>query len=213
MDVLNKNRRDNRAVVQNADIGLILRDHFPNDAGIRQYLVERYRNQPVTEHAVALAMVAPEAPELSFTSDFSVLGNEIGDWAVAILVGARRAPSDTFCQLLAAMVCRNWRTQFDAQHIINLAVGERLASDVDLEPLLCAQISEDAHPSIIGSFTRYLAAAGRLSSANREKALALLATLEIKQRLPLIGYDAIADQKRTLRLILLDALASGLEYA
>lgn len=111
------------------------------------------------------------------------------------------------------MVSRSGRTQFDAQQVIILAVEERLARDTELESLICAQISGDVHPSVAGSFARYLAACGKLGVAAREKACFLLGTLEREQNLPVIGYDAFAGQKRALRLTLLDALASGLEYA
>src|SRR5690554_2050981 len=51
-------------------------------------------------------------------------------------VAAFRADSNDFCRLLEAMVTRRWRTEFDAQHITNLAVQERLLRDSELEVLL-----------------------------------------------------------------------------
>lgn len=213
LEALDASVRDNSAVMSNADIAVILREHFPHDASLRQRLTERYQNEQSIETAITLAVYAPDAQELPFTTNFEALGREVGDWAVAVWLGAWRTDSSTFCRLLTAMVGRGWRTQFDAQHIINLAVEERLAKDTELESLLCAQISEHVHPSVVGSFARYLAAAGRLGVTARDQACALLDTLEREQRLPVIGYDAIIGQKRALRLTLLDTLASGLEYA
>ncbi|WP_172316314.1 NACHT domain-containing protein [Paraburkholderia solitsugae] len=202
--------RNDRAMV-NADVGLILRDHFAGDTGVRQQLVKRFKEMPVVATAIPLAIFAPDAEELPLAIDFDALGHEFADWTVAVHVAARRADSAAFCKLLEAIVTRRWRSQFDAQQITNLAIEERLQRDSQLEGLLSARIGKDVDPSISGSFARFLAAAGKLGPDARSRALDLLQAFGTGQRLPVAGYDAIADQWRSARTTLLDAVSAGLE--
>lgn len=206
----NRNQRNDDAAI-NAEVGLILRSHFLGDADVRQRLVQQFKEMPGTVTAIPLAIFAPAADELVLPIDFNVLGREFADWAIAVHVAACRTDSTSFCKLLEAMVTRRWRSQFDAQQIINLAIEERLQRDSELEDLLSARIREDVDPSISGSFARYLAAAGKLGPEARGRALGLLHALGANQRLPVAGYDAIADQWRATRATLLDAISAGLE--
>lgn len=212
-DMLDSRDRHNGRAMINADVGLFLRDHFSGDAGVRHQLVERFKATPITMTAIPLAIFAPDAEDLPFPIDFDVLGHEFADWTVAVHVAAYRADSATFCKLLEAMATRPRRTQFDAQQITNLAVEERLQRDSKLEGLMSARIEKDVNPSISGSFARYLAAAGKLSPEVRSRALELLETFRISQRLPVAGYDAISDQWRAVRATLLDAVTAGLELS
>lgn len=134
-----------------------------------------------------------------------------GDWTTAVHVAACRADSHEFTALLEAMVTRQSRTKFDAQEITNLAVQERLQRDPELEGLLNARLQPDVDRSISGSFARYLAAAGKLDASVRVNVLNLLRVVAAEQRLPLAGYDAIADEWRCTRATLLDALSAGLD--
>lgn len=202
--------RNDRAMV-NAEVGLILRNHFSGDPSVRHRLVERFKNDPVTATAMPLAIFAPEAEVLPLPIDLEALGREFGDWTIAIHVAACRVDSAAFCNLLEAMVTRPWRSQFDVQQVSNLAVEERLQRDPQLEVLLSTRIGKDIHPSISGSFARYLAAAGKLNPTTRSRTIELLQSFGINQRLPTAGYDAVADQWRAARATLLDAISAGLE--
>lgn len=210
-DALDSPHDGNDRAMSNADVGLILRDNFSGDPDVRQRLVERFKKTPVTATAIPLAIFAPDAEELPFSSDFAAFGHELADWAVGVHVAACRVDSAAFCRLLEAMVTRRSRTQFDAQQITNLAVEERLQRDSEVEGLLSGRIREDVSPSISGSFARYLAAAGKLGPDARGRALDLLQAFRANQRLPTAGYDAIADQWRAARATLLDAVSAGLE--
>ncbi|MDX1296733.1 MAG: NACHT domain-containing protein [Pseudomonas sp.] len=210
-DMLDSRDRHNDRAMVNADVGLILRDHFAGDSGVRQRLIERFQESPVTATAIPLAIFAPDAEDLPLSLNFDVLGHEFADWTVAVHVAAYRADSTAFCKLLEAMVTRQWRSQFDAQQITNLVIVERLQRDSELEGLLSARIGKDVNPSISGSFARYLAAAGKLSPEANGRALDLLQAFGTNQRLPVAGYDAIADQWRAARATLLDAVTAGLE--
>jgi energy-coupling factor transporter ATP-binding protein EcfA2 len=201
---------NNRAIV-NGEIGIILRDHFSGNVSVRQKLVERFRKAPITANAIPLAIFAPDDDELPFPVEFKTFGGEFGDWAVAMHVAAHRADSVTFCALLEAVVTRRSLTQFDAQQITNLAVEERLLQDPELEDLMIARIESEAEPSVSGSFARYLTTAGKLNSEARGRALDLLSAFSANQRLPVAGYDAVADQWRAVRATLLDAVSAGLE--
>ncbi|MDP3670874.1 MAG: NACHT domain-containing protein [Telluria sp.] len=210
-DTLDNSDFGNDRAMATADVGLILREHFSGDAGVRQRLVERYKKTPVTATAIPLAIFAPDAEELPLPIDLGALGHEFAGWTLAVHVAASRADSAAFCKLLEAMVTRQWHSQFDAQQITNLAVEERLLRDSELEGLLIAKIGTDVNPSISGSFARYLAAAGKLSPEARGRTLDLLRAFGTNQRLPVAGYDAIADQWRAARATLLDAVSAGLE--
>ena len=78
---------------------------------------------------------------------------------------------------------------------------------------MSAKIDKTINPSISGSFARYLAAAGKLGAETRSKCLDLLQALAINQRLPVAGYDAIADQWRAVRVVILDAISAELELS
>lgn len=201
---------NDRAIVT-AEVGLILRNHFSGDSSIRHQLVERFKRDPTTATAMPLAIFAPNTAVLPLPSGFEALGQEFGDWAVAVHVAAYHLDSAAFCNLLEAMLTRPRVSKFDAQQITNLAVTERLQRDPKLEVLLSTKIRKDVHPSISGSFTRYLAAAGKLNPMARSRSLNLLQAFAIHQRLPVAGYDAIADQWRAVRATLLDAVSAGLE--
>lgn len=210
-ETLDRREHRNDRAMDNAEVGLILRDHFSDDMDVRQQLLERFKKTRRTATAIPLAIFAPDAEELPFPIDFDSLGHEFTDWTVAVHVAACRADSVDFCRLLEAMVTRRQRSQFDAQQITNLAVEERLQWDSELEGLLSARIGKGVNPSISGSFARYLAAAGKLSPEARNRALDLLQEFGSNQRLPVAGYDAIADQWRATRATLLDAVSAGLE--
>lgn len=210
-EALTQRDHGNNQALVNGEIGLILRNHFPNNANLRQKLVELYRQSRITANALPLAIFAPDATELAYPIDLETLGNEFANWAVAVHVAAYHADSATFCALLEAVVTRRWLTQFDAQQITNLAVEERLLRDPELLELMMVRIGRNADPSISGSFVRFLAAAGKLTSEARARALDLLSALGANQSLPIAGYDAVADQWRAVRATLLDAVSAGLE--
>ncbi|WP_278412567.1 NACHT domain-containing protein [Stutzerimonas kunmingensis] len=211
LDMLDTYDRRNDLATRNAEVGLILREHFNGNTDVRRRLIEGYKQRPVTANAISLAIFAPDAEDLPLSLDMSTLGQEFADWAVAVHVAAFRADSATFCKLLEGMVTRRWRSQFDAQQITNIAVEERLQRDSKLEDLLSARVVPDIDPSISGSFARYLAAGGKFGAETRSRALDLLQKLGTSQRLPVAGYDAVADQWRAVRATLLDATAAGLE--
>lgn len=210
-DTLDSHNYRNDRAMSNADVGLILRDQFFGNAGVREGLVDRFKKAPRAATAISLAIFAPGAEELPLHLDFEALGHDFADWTVAVHVAAFRADSAAFCRLLEAMVMRSWHSQFDAQQTTNLAVEERLRRDSELEGLLSERIRRDVNPSISGSFARYLAAAGKFRPEARARALDLLQAFGANQRLPIAGYDAIADQWRAVRATLLDAASAGLE--
>lgn len=209
-DVLEQGDRDNNSATVNAEIAAVLRTHFPEDAEVQERLVAMYRKSPCAEMAITLAVYSPHATELPVLTAQN-LGGNFGNWTIATYVAAWRADSHEFVALLEAMVTREFRTQFDAQKITNLAVQERLQHDAELEGLLSAYLRPDVDRSVSGSFARYLAAAGKLDTNMRANVVELLRVVTSEQRLPLAGYDAIADEWRCTRTTLLDALSEGLD--
>lgn len=211
LDTLDKGGGYNDRAVVNANVALILREHFLSDLGVRQQLVDRLQKRPYVATAISLAIFAPDAQELRRFINLKVPDCEFADWTVIVHVAANEAGSASFCELLEAMVTRQRRSKFDAQHFTNLAIEERLQRDQELEELMGGKICKETDPSISGSFARYLAAAGKLNSKARSRALELLDSIGSSQRLPVAGYDAVEDQWRALRATLLDAVSAGLE--
>lgn len=205
-NVLERKNKDNTSAMINGEIAVVLRAHFPDNADVQSRLIALCRQSPGTETAIALAVYSPAASELPPLNEQRP-GLHFGDWTVAVHIAAYRANSHEFADLLEAMVTRDFRTQFDAQEITNLAIQERLQRDPELEQLLCARLRLDVDLSISGSFARYLAAAGKLDVTVQAKVRELLSTVTAEQSLPLSGYDAIADDWRATRATLLDALS------
>ena len=210
-DSLEVRHQGNDKASMHAEIGLILRDHFANDSDVRKRLVDRYKTKPTTVTAIPLAIFSPDAEELVLPIDFDSLDLKLGDWTVAVHVAAWRADGEAFRELLEAMVTRRGRSNYDAQQITNMAIEARLHRDPDLAELLKARIRKDIHPSICGSFARYLASAGKFDSETRGRVLALLNEFGKEQRLPIAGYDAVADQWRSVRATLLDSIYTELD--
>lgn len=213
LDTLDKGDRYNDRALVNANVGLILREHYPNDSSVRQQLVERFQKLECVSTAIALAIFAPDSQKLRKFIDLNVPGNEFGGWTLSVHVAANQADSASFSELLQAMVVRRRRTKFDAQQFTNLAVEERLQRDQELEDLMSRKICINVDPCISGSFARYLATAGKLNPNARDRAIEVLDSLGANQRLPLAGYDAVGDQWRALRATLLDAISAGLELS
>ncbi len=211
-DTLNHPDQNNETALINAEVALILRENFPDNEGVRMKLLEWFKKRPSAVTEIPLAIFAPNSSELAFSSNFDQLGHQLADWTVAIYKAASRADTVTFCKLLEAMVTRKRLTRFDAQRITNLAVEERLQRDSELEEMMSTKIAIDVDPSISGSFARYLAAAGKLSAEARLVTIGLLEDFGRKQRLPISGYDAIADQWRAVRITLLDAVSYDIDH-
>jgi hypothetical protein len=205
--------RDHRndRVANEAEIGLILRAQFPDSHDVRARLSARFEKHPSVLYAAALAAFDPDAAALPARVDLRQLGREFGDWAPAFHIAARRADAASFVELVEVMIRRPWRSQFDAQAVVNDAVVERLARDSTLAGLLITRIDPAVDPSISASVSRYLASAGVFSPDARTRASDLLALLTRGQRVPVAGYDATADRWRAARATLLDALHAGLD--
>lgn len=211
-DVLERNDMNNSAAMDNGEIAVILRTHFPNDAAVQNRLVALHKRSPSAATAITLAVYSPETSELP-SPTLRDLGHDFGDWAAAVHLAACRADSHEFVALLEAMLTRHFRSRFDAQEITNLAVQERLQRDTELERLFSDRLCPDVDRSISGSFARYLAAAGKLDASVQATVAELLHALVAEQSLPLSGYDALADDWRATRATLLDALTAGFYLA
>jgi energy-coupling factor transporter ATP-binding protein EcfA2 len=211
LEALSQTNHRNDQAMENAVVAHILSEQFPQDEDLRRRLAEQYKMAPVMPNALPLAIYDPNCAELDALTSSSSLGHEFGDWAVAIQISSRRHGTEAFARLVEAMVCRPWASIFDVQQTINLAVADRLQRDSELETLMAKRIADGVHPSVVGSFARYLAAAGKFSPELREKALALIRSHRASQRIPVAGYDAVGDERRVLRATLLDAVSAGLD--
>jgi len=212
-DFFARRHQDNRAASENGEVGLILRANFPGDQAIAGRLADQFARTRSTPIGLALAIHSPGAAILADAIDTHQLGQDFGDWAMAIHVAAEIAAAGPFQSLVEAMLTRRWRSRFDAQAIINIAVQDRLQNDVTLQEAFTARLDVLADPTVSASAARFLAAAGRFNADARAKALAMLADLRRGQSLPQAAYDALSDRWRTTREIFLDAVYGGLETA
>ncbi|EJU10119.1 hypothetical protein LH128_25573 [Sphingomonas sp. LH128] len=209
-DVLDRSQHDNRWALYNGEVALLLRDQFPDAANVREGIIERFERAP-HEHAIVLAIYAPGTGLIPVPRISEHLGREFGDWATAIHASASQAPIDQFCQIMDAMLTRRWRSEFDCQHIVNVAILERFRKDPEAERCVLDRLNASVHPSISGSAARYLAAAGKLAGPVQDPIKSLLQTLASSQSIPVAGLDAQAGEWRTLRVTLLDALQAGMD--
>lgn len=207
-----KDRGNDRAMI-NAEFALILKDHFPGDLVVHGHLTERLKSFPSAEAALVLSIFDPGTDALTMPEDLDDLDGGFGAWAAVVHLGAGRLDAENFCRLIAAMLTRRYRIQFDAQAIINRAIEERVRTDDVLQQLMVEHLHGETHPTISGSFARYLAAAGRLSPDARARAMRLIHQTSDERHVPIAGFDAISEQWRAVRATLLDAVSAGLELA
>ncbi|MER8905207.1 hypothetical protein [Mesorhizobium sp. M0772] len=194
-----------------AEIALILAEQFGGDAAVRDQLVERMRHSHSSASVLALALHSPGDPALAALPEIRVPQRELGQWATIVHIAASFASATEFAQLVETLVTRSRRIQFDAQKISNLGIERRLRRDPEVAELLGRMVDPKAHPSILASIPRYLAATGTLGEKERAKVLDALGMFARDQIVPLAGYDAVADRVRSVRLSMLDALHSGAE--
>lgn len=193
-----------------AEIALLLATEFPGDLTVRASLEENYLRSHSTEAAVALAVFAPESEVLLLPSKPEDL-RHFGDLIAAMHAIGTRGDTGKFLTFLDAMVTREVHTQFDGQHITNIAVTKRIQRDGDLQERLSKRLATKVHPSIAGSNARQLAAAGKLGTEGRDHVAGKLALLAKREGVPIAGYDAVSARWRTVRAALLDALRSEVD--
>ena len=210
-DALDAGDHHNDRIAMETEIGLILRAEFPGSGEVRDRLTKRFERFRSLRGVAALAVFDPGSPALPTSLDPSEHGREFGAWAPAMHIGARNASAATFVALVEAMINRPMRSRFDAQAIVNAAVVDRLARDGEVADLFASRIDVAANPSTSSSAARYLASAGAFSSDARAKASELISHLARAKRVPIAGYDAVADRWRAARATLLDAIHAGLD--
>jgi energy-coupling factor transporter ATP-binding protein EcfA2 len=201
--------RNDRAS-DNAEIALLLRNEFPDDASIRREIETRFEARPFVALAAALAVYHPGSDMLG-DIDLTRHDREFGYWIVAAHLAAHRSDTVSFVDTVRSMVLRRMHSQFDGQGIVNEAVERRVRADVDAVGLLEATIREDVDPSLAASASRYLGSAGALSDNARHQCTDLLRALGTGCSVPVACFDAVADRWRTARATIFDALSAGLE--
>lgn len=193
-----------------AEIGLLLEAEFQDDPEVRANLEENFKRWPCTETAVALAVFAPDSKVLPLPSSPDSL-KHFGDFITAMHSIGSRGDTTKFLTFLDAMVTRAVHSQFDGQHIANIAVTRRIQIDDDLQELLSKRLSTKVHPSIAASNARQLAVAGKLGPEGRDHVAGKLTRLAKRRGVPVAGYDAVGMRWRTVRATLLDALRSEVD--
>lgn len=209
--VLGTGDRNNRSALINAEIGQILQEQFPDNASVRDRLAQQNGIGTSVATSIALAVYDPKHPALPKFPFSEQIQGQFGVWAFGATLAATSFSTDTFCKFVEAMLMRSGRHEFDAQQFTNRAIINRLREDEKFVAWLEGCISIEAPPCVAGGAARYLVAAGRLGPEGRQRINSLLITARDHQKLPVAGYDPIADKWRALRTTLLDALAGAAE--
>jgi hypothetical protein len=136
--------------------------------------------------------------------DFGVL---YGRWPLAVHIAAETQSTIDFVEVLRAMVNRDRHSPWDFQDKVNIAIQARLMRDEEASYHVRRALTDKPTPNEIASLPRYLAAAGALDTQAYDTCRALLDLLYKRAGVPLAGYDALADEVRTVTHSLLDALS------
>ncbi len=84
----------------------MLKEHFPDLSEVRRVLAERFKAAPFVSSAVPLAIFAPDDEALPYPFEVSQYGHDFGDWALAVILAARRADGPEFCTVVEGMTTR-----------------------------------------------------------------------------------------------------------
>ncbi|MEQ8743608.1 NACHT domain-containing protein [Parasphingorhabdus sp.] len=210
-NVLSAGERNNRSVLVNAEVGLVLREQFADDSTVPSRLTQQKGFGVSVAATIPLAVYDPGHTELPNFPFGEAMQHQFGAWALGAVIAGKTANTEEFCRFTAAMVTRNWHREFDAQQFANRAIISRLREDDETVTAFESWISIDADPSVSGSAARYLVAAGLLKAESKEGINSLSDEARNGQQLPIAGFDPIAEEWRALRATLLDALAGAAE--
>ncbi len=212
LDALGKGDIGNQNASVCAEIALLLAAEFPGDPIVLEALDVPSARFADASRILALGVYSPGHSSLEhFKEDIFEPLQQFGGWAANAHVAAACAEPPRFADFVAALVGRQYYSEFDAQPFANIAIEARLRRDGEAAECLAGLIRLEASSNILASIPRFLAAAGLMNDMMRAKVLDILSTLTHRQVVPLAGYDAIADGIRSVRLSLLDALHVGSE--
>jgi hypothetical protein len=191
----------------------LLHDHFGGQTETSERLHERVLSRPSDVYAIAFALYNPRH---EFFSNLKIrpleIGQIYGKWNVAIHIGAETQPACDFIEILCAMINRNLHSIWIFQDWINIAVQARLARDQEAAVLVHKVLNSKPSPNEIASLPRYLASAGVLDAEAYDSCRVLLDHYYRKPGVPLVGFDALANEVRPVAFSLLDALSGLLGF-
>jgi hypothetical protein len=187
----------------------ILRDHFGGRADIQARLIADFISRRLPDvRLIALALYDPENPVFNTTAlTMEELRREYWDWPTAIYVATQTKPVTLFLDIFGKMLNRQRFHSWDMQERMNEVIIQRLARDPSAAPLLRQTLQRDATVNDWASLPRYFALSGQMDVATRAQCIAYLDTECARPGIPTVGFDAVANQKRSISHSLLDALA------
>ena len=210
---LGSGQHGNGQVRVDADVAQVLADTLPHDTDVLSALVERLMPWPSVSSILTLGIYSPGHPALqpllASAGDFV---HQFGGWSAAAQIVGPFATAEEFVRFVTALITRGgFYARFDVQNYANRAIETRLRHDDEAVERMNQEIRHGAHPSVLATFPRLLANAGKMDAMLRSRIIGLLNTHANEQVLPLAGYDAIAEGIRSVRLAMFDALQFGAE--
>src|SRR5690606_27970873 len=210
-NVLGAGERNNRSVLVNAEVGLVLREQFADDSTVPSRLTQQKGFGVSVAATIPLAVYDPGHTELPNFPFDEAMQHLFGAWAVGAVIAGKTANTEEFCRFRAAMVTRNWHNEFDAQQFANRAIISLLREDDEAVSAFEGWVSMDADSIGSASAARYHIDAGLLKAVSKEGISSLSDDSRNAQRLPAAGFDPIPEERRALRPAHLAALAGAAE--
>lgn len=203
----------NEQTRKDTEVAQVLADVLPHDPPVLNALIERLTPWPTPSSVLALGIYAPGHAALRTLLDSAGdLVRSFGGWSAAAQIVAPFATPEELIRFVLALITRGgFYARFDVQSYANLAIETRLRRDDTAVDLMIREIRYGAHPSILATFPRLLAAAGKMDEALRAQITEVLTRQAREQVIPLAGYDAVSDGIRSVRHAMFDALQFGAE--
>jgi NACHT domain len=187
---------------------IILRRQFVDYSDLASNLEKKYAEGHERRFRIALAGLAPHRYR-------EILYEEKGTQAFRpyhllelVFMSSTFDTAGDFLLMARKTVNRDFYSELDLQEAINSVILNRLDSDAELSDLMGARLGENATTNELASFSRYLAAAGKLNDVVRNTCERTLADLLSRRGVPLSAFDAVSNRFRSVAHSLFDVLVA-----
>lgn len=190
----------------------ILRDQFGGNAELLGQLTKVLQDSDFRYGIAAMAIYDPSNTSLNNVAKQILIDDKSsGNFLTGLILASSRFESEQFGYLVKEMVNRAYHSLWDFQDRINYTVKARLGHDEGFVELLSTWLTLNPTESEISSFSRYLAATGKLNEDTQKRCQNLLNERYSAAGIPAHGFDAISDYIRPVTHSLLDVLAGPIQ--